>query len=506
MVVALTLGLLAGLPALQGGSEGAGALHGQTPMAGDPGPSALSLEEALELARQNNPDFRLQQRQIESVERQRRQARGDFLPSMNVSNSYGYQASGERRVESVVIGDDPDVLSSSYSLSMSYSLNGQTLLRPGQVRAQMAEVQAQVEGAGSGLRAEVTDSYLAVLQADAQLEQALNELERVELNLRQARAQVEVGAATPLDVRRAEVQVGQAEVQVVQSENSALGTRLALGRLLAVDLPEDVEMVTSFELFDPEIDVDGLLDRAYETNPVLRASRRSVESAQVGVRSARTQYLPNLSLSAGISGSVFQARTLDPLFDNALSSLSSQYSSCREDNRLRELLGDPPRDCSQFNPEIPEVEEAAREQVRNQEQGWPFSYRRQPLSMSLSLSIPIFTGYSRSNAVEEARLSERNAREQVRSEELRLNSEVRTAARTVQTARRTVELQERIRETATEELRLAQERFRLGLASSIEVADAQANLSQAERDEINAVYQFFQSFAALEALVGEPLR
>lgn len=478
----------------------------QVPDPGEQGPATLSLDDALDLARQHNPDFRIQQSQIESVERQRRAARGAFLPTASVSNSYGYTASGERRVESVVIGDDPDILSSSYSLSVNYSMNGQTLLRPRQVGAQLAEVRAQVDGAASGLRAEVTNGYLSVLQADAELEQALNELERGELNLRQAQAQVDVGAATPLDIRRAEVQVVQAEVQVVQAENTVLSSRLALGRVLGVDLAENVELITAFELFDPELAVDELLERAYRSNPVLRASRRSVESAEVGTRSARTQYLPSLSVSAGLSGSVFQARTLGPLIDNRLSQLSGQFSSCQEDNRLRDLLGDAPRDCSQFDPNRAGLEEEVTRQIEEQESGWPFDYRGQPLRLSLSLSVPIFTGFTRSNAVEEARLQERNAREQVRAEELRLNSEVRTAVRTVESARRTATLQERIRETSTEELRLAQERFRLGLASSIEVADAQANLSQAERDEINAIYQFFQSFAALEALVGEPLR
>ena len=53
------------------------------------------------------------------------------------------------------------------------------------------------------------------------------------------------------------------------------------------------------------------------------------------------------------------------------------------------------------------------------------------------------------------------------------------------------------------ELWLALERHRLGL--SIEVVDAQANLSPAERDEISAIYEFRIAFAALESLVGVPL-
>ena len=99
-----------------------------------------------------------------------------------------------------------------------------------------------------------------------------------------------------------------------------------------------------------------------------------------------------------------------------------------------------------------------------------------------------------------------NAGRQVEGEELRLRAEVGTAVRAVETAFRIAELQAGIRENSGEELRLAQERFRLGLASSIEVVDAQANLSQAERDEISAVYEFHISFAALESLVGTPLR
>ncbi len=491
--VALSIGILISL------TFAPGAVAAQDAPVVDEG---LSLEEALRLARDYNPDFRIQQSQVETAEGQQRTAFGDLLPTASLSNSYGYQASGERRAGSVVLGDQPDFWNSSFSASLSYSLNGQTLLRPGQARTESRAVGAQVEGAERGLRAEVTDQYLSVLQADAELTQAREQLERVQLSLRQAEAQVQVGAGTPLDIRRAEVQEGQAEVQLLQAENQARATRLALARTLGVQLAEDVTMVTSFELFEPELDVEELLELSYLNNPVLRASRLSVEVAEVGVRVARTQYLPSLSMSAGFSGSVFQAGNLDPLINDRLQQLSGQYSSCLEDNRLRELLGDAPRNCAQFDPSRSEVEQAAVSQVRANNSGWPFDYRTQPLSVSLSLSIPVFTGFSRQQQNQQAQIGVSNAREQVRSEELRLRSEVTTAIRAVETARRTATLQERIRQTSTEELRLAQERFRLGLASSIEVADAQANLSQAERDEINAIYGFFQSFSALEALVG----
>jgi outer membrane protein len=489
------------------GPLGAAPLGAQEGRAGIPsGPAALTLEEALGLAREYNPDFRVQETQIQTADLQVRGARGDLLPSASVSNSYGYQASGERRVGSVALGTQPDYYSSSYNLSLSFSMNGTSLLRPGQARAQARAAEARVDGAALGLRAQVTEAYLSVLQADAQVRQAETALERVQLNVLQASAQVQVGVGTPLDIRRAEVQEGQAEVQLIQSQNQATAARLALARLLGVALPEEVQLVTEFELFDPVMHVEDLLATALETNPVLRASRLSAEATAVGIRQARTQYLPNVSLSAGVSGSIFQAGNLNPLIAQELNSQVGRYESCLQDNRIRELLGDAPRNCAALNPADPAVESAIRSGVEDRNSGFPFGYRRQPLSMSISFSLPIFTGFSRRQAVEEARVATSNAREQVRSEELRLRSEVGTAVRFVETARRTVELQERIRATATEELRMAQERFRLGLASSLEVADAQTNLSQAERDEINALYDFHKSMAALESLVGGAVR
>jgi len=466
----------------------------------------LSLEEALRLAHEYNPDFRIQESQGDAAHLRQREAWGDLIPSANASTSFGYTASGERRFQSVQLGTEPAIYSSNYNLGVSMSLTGQTLLRPSVVRDQNTATRARIDGASAGLTDEVTQAYLSALQAQEELLQAETELERTRQYVRQAEAQVEVGAGTPLDIRRAEIQEGQAEVQLLQAENTAATSRLILGRVIGVGLPEDVALSTEFELFEPDLATEELLNLAMGQNPVLRASRSEAEAAQTQTRAARTQYLPSLSLSANWSGSVFEPADLNPLFENRLGQLSNQYASCQEDNRIRSLLGDPPRDCGQFDISDPQVETGALEQVRAQNQGFPFDYRAQPLSLSLQVSIPVFTGFSRQLQVEEARVSERNAQHQVRSEELRLRSEVEAAVRSVQTSFRTVALQSRIRDTAAEELRLAQERFRLGLASSIEVVDAQANLSEAEREEISAIYGFHISFAGLEALVGQSLR
>lgn len=466
----------------------------------------LSLDEALRIAHEYNPDFRIQEAQGETAGWRMRDAWGAFIPNVNASSSLGYTASGERRFGSVQLATQPTIYSSNYNLGLSLSLTGASLLRPGVVREQNRAAMARIDGASSGLRAEVTAAYLAILQADEELRQARAELERTGSYVAQAEAQVEVGAGTPLDIRRAEGQQGQAEVRLLQAEHAVVTTRLDLGRLLGVSVASDVSLSTTFELFDPDLDVEALVELALGRNPVLFASRRQAEVARSEVRIAQTQYLPTLSLSAGWSGSVFESASVNPLIEDRLRQVSGQFASCLQDNRIRELLGDPPRNCTQYDLEDPTVRSGIEQEVRDRNRGFPFDYNSQPVSVSMNVSIPVFTGFSRQLQIEEARVSESVAQQQVRAEELRLRAEVESAARGVETARRTAALQARNRETAVEELRLAQERFRLGLASSIEVIDAQANLSEAERAEISAIYEFHVSFAQLEALVGEPLR
>ena len=466
----------------------------------------LSLEDAIRIAHENNPDYRNQASALEILPWRERRAWGAFTPSAQISNRFGYTAGGERRFDDVSFGTQPAQLQSQYSLGLNLTLNGSAFYIPGVVSAQEDATVAQVDGASAALVDQVTRAYLAVLRADEELRQARAEVERTGAYVAQAEARVAAGAATPLDIRRAEVQEGQAEVTLLRAENSVVTTRLALLRILGAEIPVTVALTTRFEVFDPALDTNALLELALQENPALRAALSQATVTRRQTRIAQTQYLPSLSLNAGWSGFISQADRIGPLVDSRLAQLSGQFEGCQQNNRILALLGDPPSDCSRFDVSDPTVAEGVRQQLRAANEGFPFGWDSQPLSLSATVSLPLFNGFARELAVQEARVAEDNAQRQVAAEQLRLRSEVETAVRSVETAQRTVELQGRIRETSAEELRLAQERFRLGLASSIEVVDAQANLSQAERNEISAVYDFHDAFTALESLVGTSLR
>jgi outer membrane protein len=147
-----------------------------------------------------------------------------------------------------------------------------------------------------------------------------------------------------------------------------------------------------------------------------------------------------------------------------------------------------------------------RQQVESSNRAFPFGYSRDPFSMSLTVSLPLFDGFGRERQLEQARIQRSDAQLRLRSEQLRIETEVATALANVQTARRSADLEARNAELAGEQLELARERFRVGATSFIELQDAETAKARADRAQLNAVYQFHDSLAALEAAVGRSLR
>jgi outer membrane protein len=485
---------------------GAAPLAAQQPAPPPAGPP-LTLEQALESARARNPDLLTQRNDSRSARVAVREARLSFIPSATASGGVGYTAPGEQRFGSVSLANSqPAFYSSNYALDINYDLSGAKLMQPRVARAQQRATEQRILGYESNLVSQVRQEYLASLQAREQAQQAERELARTQEHERLARARLDVGAGTPLDLRRAEVERGTAEVNLLQRRNTYQTELLKLGQVMGAPLPADVQLTSAFALFEPTWQVDTLVAMALQENPNLLSSRASVDAARVGVRAARTEYLPSLGFNLGYRGSVYSASNLGPFYQQALAGAQQSFTGCQYNNQVGALIGAPPADCSRYDTSNPAVVDALRSEVRRSNPSFPFGFSAQPLQASLQLTLPLFNGYARERRVEEARIRQSNAELAVRAQELQLRTELGSALLNLQTAYRTAQLQEQVVARATEELRLARERFRFGVASSVEVTDAQTSLSLSEQSRIDAIYNFHKSLATLEALVGRPLR
>jgi outer membrane protein len=463
----------------------------------------LTMDQAVRTARENNPDFLQTANDLRSSRAAVKQARLDLLPSASASTGFNYTAPGDVRTGSVTVASQqPSTYSSDYVLQAQYQLSGSKLLAPTVARAQERATAQRIAGSEANLVSSVVQEYLSVLQAQEEVEQADHEVARTAEHVRLAQARLQVGAGTPLDLRSAQVQKGQADVKLVQAQAALETERLRLGQLMGAPLAEGTRLVSQFQLFEPAWSADTLVPIAIRNNPNLLAARASAAASATQIRSARSAYLPSLSLSVQQLGYV--QRFGGDIFDQQLAIAQRSAQNCQTQNAIFRSAGLAETTCS--DPSSAAFQSQLRSAISNQNGLYPFHYARQPWQAGLTLSLPVFTGGQRGRQIEEARVAAQDAGYQVRSLEFKLQADISAATLTLRTAYRTAQLQEEVRQQAAEQLRLAQERFRYGAANSVDVTDAEANLDQAERAKINAVYAFHKSLAALEALIGQPLR
>ena len=464
----------------------------------------LSLEDALKLASTGNPAFLAARNDEVAADWEVREAYASLLPSASVGAILSYQGAGEQRFGSFTLAQNlPAYYLSSYTIGLSYQLSGATLLAPSAARARRVATSAQIRAAEVSLRAVVTRAYVEVLRRAEGEALMARQLKRTRFNLRLAQGRHEVGAVTPLDVRQAEVRVGRAEVDLLQASNALHTARLRLLQEIGADGERTLVLTTDFDLDEPVWDREALRVTALESNPTLGALRAALEAGTVQVRQAQTAYLPTLSAQAGISGYTREATNSGSLIAQAQVAVAQQVQQCVLLNQLYSRLADPlpGRDCSAIR-----FTDAERNQIVAQNDAFPFDFTRQPLTMSLSLSLPLFQGLTRERQLEVAKVQRDDADLQVREQRIALNTNLTIALGSVTTAYQSAVLEARNRDVADEQLRLAGERYRVGAISFVDLVEAETVKAEADQAYVNAIYAYHDAVTDLGAVVGTPLR
>ncbi|MBC7895761.1 MAG: TolC family protein [Cytophagaceae bacterium] len=463
----------------------------------------LTLEEAVQLAVKNNPTYLLSTSGRSRAGAAVRSAYGNLLPSVSTSFGSSYREGRPQFFAGQAFGSTSDVLSSSGDVSVQAQFSRASFANIRQQRANLDAAEADVTNAAATLRMNVITQYLNALQAQARAAFQDTLLVSTQAQLELARARQAVGAATTLDVRRAEVQVGQQQVAKLREQNTAELEKLRLFQQMGIEQPADVRLTTAFGIEEPSVQLQQVLDLARRSNPGLIAQQSRQRSSDAQIAAAKSNYLPTLSLQTGISGFSQQLRDIDGQIADARSDAVRGQASCFTQDSVRRGAGlaGISAQCGliAFTP----AQEAL---IRDGNAAWPMKLTRSPLSFQVQVSLPIFDGFQREQRVQEAQAGSNDARYRLREQELRLTADVTSAYRNLTTAYQTVRLQEQNSATAREALALAQERFRVGANTFVDVTQARSDYERAETDRINAIYDFHKAFAALEGAVGRPLR
>lgn len=120
----------------------------------------------------------------------------------------------------------------------------------------------------------------------------------------------------------------------------------------------------------------------------------------------------------------------------------------------------------------------------------------------LNLSWPLFTGYSVTNQAEAARQSEATSRANLDARRLEILRDVDNAYLALSGAKERVPAAKSAVDSARENLVQAQGRYRAGVGSIIEVADAQQLVASAQADWVRATTSYHLAIADLQRAMG----
>jgi len=430
------------------------AIQAQTGANGSPNagaPLTVTLQDALQRARANDPQFRSALTDLGLAREDRVQARAAFLPNLNYNNSFIYtQGSGQPQACAVTATGCPPAKFIANNGVHEYisqadvheALSLTNMADYARSSAALAVARAKAEIATRGLVVTVTQAYYGLVVAQrkyATEQRAASEAERF-LGISQKLENG--GEVAHADVIKAGIQSQQQERDLQEARLDMERARLDLAVLLFPDFNQDYAVVDDLQTPTPlpsfpEVEVAGK-----KNNPDLRAALATLQAANHEVTAAWGGLLPSLAVDYfyGIDSNRFAIRT---------------------------------------------------DGVRN------LGY-----SAVASLQIPMFSWGSDRSKVKQAELRRDQAKVELSHAQRLLLSHLREFYSEAETARAEMESLASSAEMAAESQRLTTLRYQAGESTVLEVVDAQNTLTQAQKAYDDGQARFRVAVASLQTLTG----
>lgn len=140
----------------------------------------------------------------------------------------------------------------------------------------------------------VKTSYFTLLLAKRLVGVNVAALDRADLNLKSARGFFEVGTQPRFFVTRAEVDVANARVSLIQSQNAVALARVSLNTAMgiAINSPTEVKDILAYEPY--AVDKDTLVTEALRRRPEYLQIKALADSAEATVRQKFRNFFPNI--------------------------------------------------------------------------------------------------------------------------------------------------------------------------------------------------------------------
>ncbi|HZA98863.1 MAG TPA: TolC family protein [Gemmatimonadales bacterium] len=408
----------------------------------------ITLAEAIRRSERVQPDVVRAAADVRTAGARRRSAWGAYLPSISASSSASdFFSEGAARIDPVTgLLTTGNSSNRSLSTSLAASVDLFTGFRRG---AEMRAARASEDAADASLidarfqqALTTTNQFLDALAAAQLLRVRETSVRRAEEQLKTSVAKLRAGSATRSDSLRSLVTLGNARLDQLTTQTDLAAAEANLARLVGETGRIRAADDSAFYDVLPALDTQALRVEAESRSPRVQSAAANASAARATVRASRSSYWPSLTLSANTGWNGSRVNDYDLL---------------------------------------------------NQRQ------------VSLALRWNLFDGFDRELTIvqREADLdvAEANASDSRRA--VQADLELRLAELAAAVAR--IEITRTSVVAATEDLRVQQERYRLGASTIVDVLTSQEALNQVEVNVVNARFDYLRAKAELEALIGRNL-
>lgn len=349
------------------------------------------------------------------------------------------------------------------SYSTAPSLSGSWAILDLSSISGLASARASLKGARLSLRATRADVALTTRQQFYQVVQAVkligvttNAVLLARDSERRVRTLFEVGSVSRNDVLQAQVQTAQSQLDSIAAVQSLLVQRDQLATLIGVEEAKLGEVDTVLTFTPRAYDEAGLLREAAEKRPDLKAARAKLQAAQANLTSARLGWLPYVTLSGSATYSpISSSKTFAPDTLGVLQPLTAKSQSDRQ------------------------------------------------YSGRLAVNWDFFDGGATSGRNAIARSNLAVARNFYDVLQRNLAGEVHEAALTYQQALGTEAVAEAGVASATESMKLTQQKYNVGSATILDLITAQVALERAQSQLVNALAAIRVAEARIDRVRGQ---
>ncbi len=406
----------------------------------------LSLDQAIEIALQYNPQVAGAREGIASARGMVAQAQSALLPRLEVSAT--------RMTPVDLPAFSFQNTDSTWETDLSFS---QPLYTAGSIRNGVAAARnylRSAEGASRRIQQQIAfaarQSYYGVLTALEGAKVAQEVVDSAREHLRIAELRYQAGVAPQFDVLAAEARVARVEQGLIAAQTNRDIAWAALSTVLGVPLPEGVKLTTPRPLTPEQVDLDALRQEALRNRPDLLAAGGQTAAACAQLAIARAARWPTISATAS-------------------------YALREQTTISGDLLGLPGTDI-----------------VVSQNSGF----------IGLVASWSLFNGGQVYGEIQTAEAQLRQAEKSVESLRQQMDLEVKRAYLLLEAAKAQGAAAQKEVAQAQEAHRIATLRYQEGVGTSVEILDAEANLEGAKTRLNEAVYGLNLAVAEMELAVG----